>query len=75
MNQVLMESLAQTDEFKLFFKYLFPVDRMFTHNVMFIETFLSNYDVNRVFNTTKETLKMVFMAMGMVNMFLSLRNT
>lgn len=64
VNQVLIDSLTSTDEFKLFFKYLFPVDRMFAQNIMFIETFLASHgDVTRTFNNTKESLRIIFDAM------------
>jgi hypothetical protein len=63
-NQSLIDLITQTDEFKLFFKYFFPVDRMFSQNIMFIETFLASYDdVTGVFNNTKESLRIVFDAM------------
>ena len=64
VNQTLTDSLTQTDEFKMMFKYFFPVDRMFSQNVMFIETFLASHDdVGRAFNNTKESLRIIFDAM------------
>jgi hypothetical protein len=60
----LRAAMKETEEFKFLFKYVFPVDRMFALNALYILGYLSTSDAtNRLFNSTKENLRMIFMAM------------
>jgi hypothetical protein len=59
----LLSTLRETDEFKFLFKYCFPVDRMFSLNLMYILLYLGQLpNVDKTFNNTKQTLKTVFNA-------------
>jgi len=59
----LLRVLRETDEFKFLFKYCFPVDRMFSLNLMYILLYLGQIpNVDKTFNNTKQTLKTVFNA-------------
>jgi len=57
-------NMLKSEEYKLIFKYLIPVDRMFSLASLYMQTYMTNFEeANRVFNGTKESLKMAFMSM------------
>ena len=56
--------MRQSDEFKFVFKYAFPVDRMFSLVSMYIATYMASFEqTTGLFNNTKESLRIIFMAM------------
>jgi hypothetical protein len=56
-------SVKETDEFKLLFKYLFNVDRMFALNALYISTYVQSMQSSTtLFGGTKELLRIIFMA-------------
>ena len=60
-NNNLLKTLRSTKDFKLLFKYLFPLDRMLSLTNIYSYTYLSGLrDIDGVFDTTKENIKQLF---------------
>ena len=57
----LLKGLQATPEYKLLFKYLFPLDRMLAITNVYSHTYISGLrEIDGVFDTTKENIKQLF---------------
>lgn len=63
-RQSLINQLQETQEYKLLFKYFFPLDRMLALNNMYASSYLSTFKgINDLLDGTKTNLKRLFFAL------------
>ena len=57
----LIKQVQDTNEYKMLFKYLFPIDRMLSLNNIYLSTSLSTFkDADKIFDSTKVALKNLY---------------
>lgn len=61
--RALKNQMISSEDYKMMFKYLFPVDRMLSLNQIYSNVYLSTFkDVGTAFNSTKECLRLLLFA-------------
>ena len=62
---LIIDTLLETDEYQLLFKYLFPLDRMLSLNNIYSAEYMTSYkDLEDSFDRTKEDIKYLFFALA-----------
>jgi hypothetical protein len=66
----ILDTVKSSPEYKLLFKYLFPIDRMLSISNIYSSTFLASMkDIDKIFDLTKERLKRLFFIIGKVGQY------